>query len=71
MGDELEEQVHNVHQQEDLRSQLCWRTGTSGLTTLVPRLILRDCLSAKSLSLNDAWNAVCDVSMRLALETRN
>jgi hypothetical protein len=27
---------------------LCWRSGTSELTTLVPRLILRDCLSAKS-----------------------
>lgn len=28
-------------------------------TTLVPRLILRDCVSASLRSLNDAWNAVC------------
>jgi hypothetical protein len=31
---------------------------TNKRITLVPRLTLRDCSSARALSLNDAWNAV-------------
>lgn len=57
---QLEEQVDNVYQQQDLLkvSILAGAGVIEILTTLVPRLIFRDCLSASLRSLKDAWNAV-------------
>ena len=61
MRPELEQEVDDVHQQKDLWEHqfliVLWM-GQGKLTTLVPRLILRDSESAFLMSLNVAWKAV-------------
>lgn len=44
---------------------------TGGLATLVPRLILSDSTSARAVSLNEAWNAVCRNICQDTLEVMN
>ena len=57
---ELEQEVDDIDEKEDLMlvRRIIHREATVELTTLVPRLILRDWASASFGSLKEAWKAV-------------
>lgn len=57
---QLEQKVDDVDEKEDLTPvrRIIYREAAAELTTLVPRLILRDWASASFVSLKEAWKAV-------------
>ena len=65
MGLELEQKIHPIHNEQNLACQPGKEWNVNKLTTLVPRETFSTALSALSLfaSLNDAWKAVCKMSV--------